>query len=72
MTAGAHPMDSVARGTVINLVTRLVGVGLVLALTTVTARIGTETLAAQRATLCKRFRRCFRFAEHLTALDGLD
>ncbi len=39
-------MDSVVRGTVINLVTRLLGVALVLALTTVTARIGTETQGA--------------------------
>lgn len=35
-------MDSVARGTLINLVTRLAGVGLVLAITAITARIGTE------------------------------
>lgn len=35
-------MDSVARGTLINLATRLAGVGLVLALTAITARIGTE------------------------------
>ena len=34
-------MDSVRRGTLINLVTRLAGVGLVLAITTLTARIGT-------------------------------
>ena len=39
-------MDSVARGTLINLVTRLAGVALVLAITTVTARIGTETQGA--------------------------
>ena len=39
-------MDSVAFGTVVNLVTRLAGVGLVLALTTITARIGTETQGA--------------------------
>lgn len=39
-------MDSVARGTLINLATRLAGVGLVLALTAVCARIGTETQGA--------------------------
>jgi len=39
-------MDSVARGTLINLATRLAGVGLVLALTTITARIGTEAQGA--------------------------
>jgi O-antigen/teichoic acid export membrane protein len=39
-------MDSVARGTLINLVTRLAGVALVLAITAVTARIGTETQGA--------------------------
>ncbi|MEN9631591.1 MAG: hypothetical protein RJA10_4819, partial [Pseudomonadota bacterium] len=39
-------MDSVRRGTLINLVTRLAGVGLVLAITTITARIGTETQGA--------------------------
>lgn len=39
-------MDSVKRGTLINLLTRLAGVGLVLAITTITARIGTETQGA--------------------------
>lgn len=39
-------MDSVRRGTLINLATRLAGVALVLAITTVTARIGTETQGA--------------------------
>ncbi len=39
-------MDSVARGTLINLATRLAGVGLVLALTAITARIGTEAQGA--------------------------
>lgn len=39
-------MDSVARGTLINLATRLAGVALVLALTAVTARIGTEAQGA--------------------------
>lgn len=39
-------MDSVARGTLINLATRLLGVALVLAITTITARIGTETQGA--------------------------
>ena len=39
-------MDSVARGTLINLVTRLIGVVLVLALTAITARIGTEAQGA--------------------------
>jgi O-antigen/teichoic acid export membrane protein len=38
--------DSVARGTLINLVTRLAGVALVLAITAITARIGTETQGA--------------------------
>ncbi|MFT3817659.1 MAG: polysaccharide biosynthesis C-terminal domain-containing protein [Rubrivivax sp.] len=38
--------DSVARGTLINLATRLLGVGLVLAITAVTARLGTETQGA--------------------------
>ena len=39
-------MDSVRRGTLINLATRLAGVGLVLAITAVTARIGTEAQGA--------------------------
>lgn len=39
-------MDSVARGTLINLITRLAGVALVLALTAITARIGTEAQGA--------------------------
>lgn len=39
-------MDSVGRGTLINLATRLTGVGLVLALTAITARIGTEAQGA--------------------------
>jgi O-antigen/teichoic acid export membrane protein len=39
-------MDSVARGALINLTTRLVGVGLVLAITTVTARLSTEAQGA--------------------------
>ena len=39
-------MDSVARGTLINLATRLAGVALVLALTAITARIGTEAQGA--------------------------
>jgi len=39
-------MDSVARGTLINLATRLLGVALVLAITAITARIGTETQGA--------------------------
>jgi O-antigen/teichoic acid export membrane protein len=38
--------DSVARGTLINLGTRLLGVALVLAITAITARIGTETQGA--------------------------
>ncbi len=39
-------MDSVARGTLINLATRLLGVALVLAITAITARIGTATQGA--------------------------
>ena len=39
-------MDSVARGTLINLLTRTAAVALVLAITTITARIGTETQGA--------------------------
>lgn len=39
-------MDSVKRGTLINLATRLLGVALVLAITAITARIGTETQGA--------------------------
>lgn len=39
-------MDSIGRGTVINLGTRLLGVALVLALTTVAARMGTEVQGA--------------------------
>lgn len=39
-------MDSVARGTVINLGTRLLAVGLMLALTAITARMGTEEQGA--------------------------
>lgn len=39
-------MDSVARGTLINLLTRTAAVALVLAITTLTARIGTETQGA--------------------------
>lgn len=39
-------MDTVARGTLINLATRLLGVGLVLALTALTARISTEAQGA--------------------------
>lgn len=39
-------MDSVARGTLINLTTRLVGVGLVLAITAITARLSTEVQGA--------------------------
>ncbi|MFO1326921.1 MAG: polysaccharide biosynthesis C-terminal domain-containing protein [Rubrivivax sp.] len=35
-------MDGVARGTLINLLTRLLGVGLMLAITAITARIGTD------------------------------
>lgn len=38
--------DSVARGTLINLATRLLGVALVLGITAITARIGTETQGA--------------------------
>jgi O-antigen/teichoic acid export membrane protein len=38
--------DSVARGTAINLANRLLAVGLVLAITTFTARLGTETQGA--------------------------
>ena len=39
-------MDTVARGTLINLATRLLGVGLVLTLTALTARISTEAQGA--------------------------
>lgn len=39
-------MDSVARGTLVNLLTRLLGVGVVLGITTITARIGTEAQGA--------------------------
>ncbi|ODU10928.1 MAG: teichoic acid transporter [Rubrivivax sp. SCN 71-131] len=39
-------MDSVARGTLVNLATRLLGVALVLAITTLVARIGTEAQGA--------------------------
>lgn len=39
-------MDGVARGTLINLLTRLLGVGLMLAITAITARIGTDTQGA--------------------------
>ena len=39
-------MDSVARGTLVNLATRLLGVALVLAITAIVARIGTEAQGA--------------------------
>lgn len=39
-------MDSVARGTLINLTTRLAGVGLVLAITAITARVSTQAQGA--------------------------
>jgi len=39
-------MDSVARGTLINVTARLVGVGLVLAITAITARLSTEAQGA--------------------------
>jgi O-antigen/teichoic acid export membrane protein len=42
----ALPMDSVARGTLVNLATRLLGVALLLAITAIVARIGTEAQGA--------------------------
>lgn len=44
--ATSRRVDSVAYGAAVNLFTRLVGVGLVLALTTLIARVGTETQGA--------------------------